>query len=216
VSCPERHDHSKQELENGGLSHDFKSSNVELARSSGRVRLVPIQILMECEREIRKLIERRAYELFEHRGRRYGSELSDWLSAESEILFSCRHDLKDLADRLVLKAEMPGSFSASQLRLSVEPRLLMVCGERAVERIVGDPNGTYIRTEPQRIFRKHELPEEVDPSRVVATLRGNVLEVVMPRVKKKESVRTFELIMKCAGCSGPNHLQTKKSHSCLQ
>lgn len=153
------------------------------------VRLVPIHILMEREREIRKLIERRAYELFEHRGRRYGSELSDWLNAESEMLFSCRHDLKDLPDQLVLKAEMPGSFTASQLRLSVEPCLLMVCGERAVEGIFGDPNGTYFRTVPQRIFRKHELPEEVDPSRVVATLRGNMLEVVMPKVKHKSDSR---------------------------
>lgn len=36
--------------------------------------------------ELRDLIARRAYELYEQRGAGYGDELSDWLSAEQEAI----------------------------------------------------------------------------------------------------------------------------------
>lgn len=35
--------------------------------------------------EVRELIARRAYELYENRGDRTGNEISDWLKAEEEI-----------------------------------------------------------------------------------------------------------------------------------
>lgn len=154
------------------------------------VKLVPVQVLIERGKELHDLIERRAYEIFERRGRVHGSDTSDWLLAESELLYPCRHELKELPNALVLKAEMPGSFTAAELELSVEPRRLMVSGERKVKVIYGDPEGNHSEAVLERIFRIHELPIEVDPSRTAATLRGNVLEVVMPKtVAAGRSVR---------------------------
>lgn len=151
---------------------------------SGRpeaVKLVPAQVLTERGKEIHDLIARRAYEIFERRGRVHGSAISDWLLAESEMLYPCRHDLKELPEGLVLEAEMPGSFTAAELELSVEPRRLMVSGEREVKAIYGAPEGSHTQTMPERIFRVHELPFEIDPSRTTASLRGDILEVVMPK-----------------------------------
>lgn len=153
------------------------------------VKFAPAQVLMEREREIHDLIERRAYELFERHGRGHGSKLPDWVKVGAELLFPCRHGLKDLPARFILKAETPGNFTAAEIALSAEPRRLMVCGERKVEAIYGDPKGTYFRTVPQQIFRVHKLPEEVDPSRTAATLRGNILEVVMPKMTHKSKSR---------------------------
>ncbi|HKA19418.1 MAG TPA: DUF2934 domain-containing protein [Blastocatellia bacterium] len=36
--------------------------------------------------EVRELIARRAYELYENRGHDFGNEISDWLQAEDEIV----------------------------------------------------------------------------------------------------------------------------------
>src|SRR5262245_23094251 len=36
--------------------------------------------------EVRELIARRAYELYENRGENFGDEISDWLQAEDEIV----------------------------------------------------------------------------------------------------------------------------------
>ena len=73
---------------------------------------------------------------------------------------------------------MPG-FAADQLKVSVEPRCLIVSGEREVEVLHGDSKGTHTRKEVQRILRVHDLPVDVDPSRTTATLKDEVLEVVI-------------------------------------
>ncbi len=146
------------------------------------LKFVPAQVLIKRGKEIHELISRRAYDLFERRGHAPGFDMDDWRWAESELLYACRHDLKDLPHAIVLKAEMPGSFTAAELELSVEPHRLMVSGERKVDAIYGDPQGSHFQTMTERIFRIHELPAEIDPSRAIATLRDNVLEVVMPKV----------------------------------
>ena len=153
------------------------------------VKLAPAQVLMEREREIHNLIEKCTYELFERHGRGHGSKLSDWVKAGAELLFPCRHGLKDLPARFVLKAKMPGNFTAAEIALSAEARRLMVCGGRKVEAIYGDPKDTYLRIVPQLILRVHKLLEEVDLSRTAATLRGNILEVVMPKMPHKSKSR---------------------------
>jgi HSP20 family protein len=104
--------------------------------------------------------------------------VDNWLQAESELLHSRRHDLKDSGEAIFLCAEVPG-FAADQLKVSVEPRCLIVSGEREVEVLHGDSKGTHTRKEVQRILRVHDLPVDVDPSRTTATLKDEVLEVVM-------------------------------------
>ncbi len=145
------------------------------------VKLVSAQILIKRGKAIHDLIARRAYAIFERCGRVHGSDVSDWVSAESEVLFPCRHTLKDTPDRLVLVAEMPGSFTANELELSVEPHRLMVSAEKKIEAIYADERGGHFQIMPERIFRVHQLSAEVDPSRTTAALRGNILEVVMPK-----------------------------------
>ena len=39
----------------------------------------------DCERDLRDLIARRAYEIYEERGRGDGEDLNDWLRAEAEV-----------------------------------------------------------------------------------------------------------------------------------
>lgn len=145
------------------------------------VKPVPAQVLIERGKEIHDLIARRAYEIFERRGRAHGSDVSDWLLAESELLYPCRHDLKELPGAIVLKAEMPGAFTADELKLSIEPRRFMVSGQKIVDAIQGDQHGAHLQKMPERIFRVHELPAEVDPARSTATLHSGILEVVMPK-----------------------------------
>jgi HSP20 family molecular chaperone IbpA len=64
-------------------------------------------------------------------------DLQDWLEAESDIVHVCRHDLRESAEAVVLRAELPNSFKADQLPLSVEPRRLVVSGERELDTICG-------------------------------------------------------------------------------
>jgi HSP20 family protein len=147
------------------------------------VKLVPAQDLLDHQQHLQDKIARRAFAIFESRGGLHGRALDDWLQAESELVHACRHDLRTTEEGFVLQADVPGSFTAEQLRVSVEPRRLMVKGERDSEVLCGDSSGTHLEKKSQCIFRVHELPADVDPSRTTATLKDGVLTIVMPRTK---------------------------------
>lgn len=146
------------------------------------VKLVPAQDLVRRGNELYDMIARRAYALFESRGCVHGHDTDDWTAAESELLHTCRHDLKESAEAVIFHAELPGSFSADQLKISVEPRRVMVAGERELDMIRALDEPANTRKTAQRIFRVEQLPVDVDPSRATARLAGETLEIVMPKV----------------------------------
>lgn len=154
------------------------------------VKFVPAEILAHRRNEIEGLIAQRAYELFERRGFQHGYDVEDWLQAEDEIVHGCRHDLRESEEAITLHAEMPNSYPADQLLISVEPQRLVVSGETELQVSYWDGKQTSVEARPRRIFRAHDLPVEVNPSTSTATLRDNILEVVMPKVaatKKPEA-----------------------------
>jgi HSP20 family molecular chaperone IbpA len=144
--------------------------------------LVTADTLHDRKTELDVMIARRAFELFESRGGSHGHDFDDWITAELELLRPYRHDLKESAGAVVFHAELPCSFAPDQLNVSVEPRRLTISGERELQvECVGDvPTHTEKRTE--RVFHMEELPANVDPSGTTATLKGELLEIMMPKV----------------------------------
>lgn len=148
---------------------------------------IPVQVLTpdilhNRKSELDRMIARRAFQLFEARGGGHGHDVDDWIAAELGLLHPYRHNLKDSAEAVVFHAELPCTFTPDQINVSVEPRRLTISGERELEvTCVGDvPTRVEKRTE--RIFQTEELPAEVDPSRTTATLKGELLEIMMPKV----------------------------------
>jgi HSP20 family molecular chaperone IbpA len=90
--------------------------------------------------------------------------------------------MKESSEAIILHAEVPGSFSPERLKISVEPRRLIVSGETESGVLCGDSKGTHTERKPRHIFRVHDLPIDVDPSRTTATLKNEVLEIVVPKV----------------------------------
>ncbi|HTF25753.1 MAG TPA: DUF2934 domain-containing protein [Candidatus Limnocylindria bacterium] len=146
------------------------------------VQLVTADILHNRKPELDLMIARRAFELFEGRGGGHGHDADDWITAELELLRPYWHDLKESAEALVFHAGLPCSFTPDQLNISVEPRRLTISGERELEvTCVGDVP-TLVEKRTERIFQMKELPVDVDPSRTTATLKGELLEITMPKV----------------------------------
>jgi hypothetical protein len=54
-------------------------------RTTATRRQTPALAVMKSAPELQEQIRRRAYELYEQRGRDEGHELDDWLQAESEV-----------------------------------------------------------------------------------------------------------------------------------
>lgn len=150
------------------------------------LKLTSWQELLQLDQELHDLIAQRAFELFQRRGGQHGHDIDDWLQAESEVLHSCRHNLTEFPDSLLIRGEFPGIFAPDQIKVSIEPRRVMVSGEAPMSALYSDGKTTEMRSSVRRVFRAHKLPTEVDPSCSKATLKGEQLEINLPKVRARE------------------------------
>lgn len=121
----------------------------------------------------------RAYELFDNRGRIDGSDLDDWLRAESELLHPVPVEVVETADKIKVRAEVPG-FVADDLRLCVEPRRVIVAGRNDLNGGHDTDAAIYSDRKPKQICRVIELPAEVQTARAEFDLKDGVLELALP------------------------------------
>jgi HSP20 family protein len=135
--------------------------------------------------ELYNSIARRAFEIFEGRGRVDGRDLEDWFGAESELLHPVHLDIAESDDEVTVHAEVPG-FTAQDLEVSLEPHRLTISGKRESNEEREAKKTIYREHCSNEIFRAIELPAEVDSSKVTATLKDGVLELVMPKVAKAQ------------------------------
>jgi HSP20 family molecular chaperone IbpA len=125
------------------------------------------------------LVEQRAYAIFKARGSADGHDLDDWLQAESEVLRPVTAEASDAGEEFVVVA-IVDDYRPEDLRVSVEPRCLTVCGLPAR----GD-SGAGSSEDQSRVgsfWLSFRLPADVDPSGVSAEMRRDVLEISLPKV----------------------------------
>jgi HSP20 family molecular chaperone IbpA len=125
------------------------------------------------------LVARRAYELFEDRGSEHGHDSEDWFHAESEIFHPITIEMGDPGDAYTAFAIVSG-YRPEDLKISAEPRRLTICGLSCAEGTEsGRPQEESQRSE--RFFFSHSLPMEIDTAAVSANIRGDMLEVLLPK-----------------------------------
>ena len=156
-------------------------------KESVPMKLLPGSDLVDRLQELSNSIARRAFEIFESRGRALGHDLEDWLRAESEFLHPVHFDIAESDDALTVRAEVPG-FSAKELEVGVEPLRLTISGKRQTSAEHTSKKTIYTEQCSNQIFRAIDLPKEVDSSKVTATLKDGVLEISMPKAAKVQKV----------------------------
>lgn len=126
-------------------------------------------------------IARRAFELFEKRGREHGHDWEDWFKAESEFLCPVSIATSESDDRVSIRANVLG-FTENELHVSVEPRRLAIFGkrERSASRTEAGSIGLNDQY-PDQILRLIDLTTEVDPSRAVIELESGMLKFELPK-----------------------------------
>lgn len=122
-------------------------------------------------------IGKRAFEIFNERGRRFGNELEDWLKAESEILRRVPIEMKEIDGNLEVHAEVPG-FSAADLKVSVEPKRITLKGQTEKK----EEDKLYTEVRSNRIFRTFDLPFRVDADKAKAEIKNGVLTLTIPKL----------------------------------
>lgn len=133
-------------------------------------------------------IEKRAYELFEGRGRDDGRDLDDWFKAESELLQSVPLEMIEEEQQLKIRAELPG-FKAKELEINLEPSVLTIKGSQKNEAEKKEKGAVYSETHEKEIFRHITLPVNVVPDDADANLKDGVLEIRVPKAAEPKKIK---------------------------
>jgi HSP20 family molecular chaperone IbpA len=128
------------------------------------------------------LVEQRAYEIYNDHGKVVGHAMDDWLQAESEILQSVNAEASDAGDAFVAVAAVAG-YRLEDLKVSVEPRCLTICGLTAEDKRSGSSDD---QSRFARFFFSFRFPADVNTAAVSADLRSDVLEVRLPKVPSQK------------------------------
>jgi HSP20 family protein len=151
---------------------------------------VPKDNLSDRLTEIYNCIARRAFEIFEDNGSIFGSDMENWLQAESELLHPVHIDIMDAGESLNVRAEVPG-FTTKDLEVSVEPECLTITGKRETKKEEREKEGKPVYSEccADEILRVIDLPVAVDTAKVTATLKDGVLELEMPKAAPPKKIK---------------------------
>ncbi len=141
----------------------------------------PGDAFFELSQEFNDLISRRAYELFESRGSVDGHDREDWLQAVSEILVDVPMDVMETETAITVRADVQG-FTEKELEVRVAARSVCISGRREETSQLKSDKNVSIERRSSQIFRTVELPSEIDPSQVLATLTDGVLEIKLSKV----------------------------------
>ena len=199
------------------------SSLAPMEKTGTDLKLVSAHEVFEHTQNISDLIARRAYEIFERRGRADGNDQADWFLAESEIVRPVKCRILESDDHLIAHAQVPG-FRPHEIKVSIEPHRLRIGGR--AEASENRSNGEAVMYSlghsllpAKQIFHVAELPTAVDPSKAKVTFKEGLLEIVMPKAvpTKRFRAETREIgAIEAAGISpiGPGaHGPVVKAHT---
>jgi HSP20 family molecular chaperone IbpA len=157
-----------------GESAEEKRMTEKRPEKAQAVKVVEADIF-DTMTETTGMVAQRAYEIFETRGGRHGSDGDDVFKTEGEVLpeLAVHYDVTENAVRLT--AQVPG-FDAKDLEVEVGHRRAVLFGLHAVSKQGADEG-----RKEKRLMGIAELPFDVDPASARATLEGGTLQVVLTR-----------------------------------
>jgi HSP20 family protein len=160
------------------MTDQAMEDNVQSAEAHKLTRGDPF---FELVQEVNDLIAQRAHELYEASGSVGGRDRENRLRAESEILLRTPVDIAETETGLTIRADVPG-FSEQDLEVRFAPRSLCISGKRAEVSQQSEGKTIYSERRSNRVLRVLDLPFEIDPDKVDATLTNGILEVTLSRV----------------------------------
>jgi HSP20 family molecular chaperone IbpA len=156
-----------------------RPSGSRRAAARARPRIVSSELVRGRLDDIRDAVARRAYDIFERRGRADGHHEEDWRQAEAELLFPLAVTVADVGACLAVEAAVPG-FDACDVEVCVEPRRVTITGQCRP----GDAAGAAYR---KWMYRAVELPEDVATGDVTATIEDGVVALTLRKVAASEA-----------------------------
>jgi HSP20 family molecular chaperone IbpA len=133
--------------------------------------------------EVLSQVRQRAFQLFEERHGDGDHALSDWFAAERELLKVPSTEMSESDEEIHIRAAVPG-LNAEQVKVDALPDSIIIEGEATQSKEEEKEKVLFSEFKGQRLFRRLDLPAEIDPEKVTATLDNGMLEVVAKKALK--------------------------------
>ena len=162
----------------------MREIKVQKVTDEGRKPTLPVFKEMES---VFDRIRARAFDLSLRRGFGDGHALDDWLAAEREICWATG-ELVEQEKAVTLSVALPG-FEAADISVTATPHQLVVHAKSRIEsqKEQEAKKGQRICWSEFRsndVYRQVELPKDIDPQSVAASLHNGLLKIVATKADK--------------------------------
>ena len=141
--------------------------------------------------QLHQTIRGRAYDLFRNGGTLWGSALTDWFTAERELVSTPAIELRQKDGRFEVLAALAG-IAAKDLDVQISPEHLLIKAETAREHVSDEGTVHVSELASGRIFRALRFPERIDPSTAKGEYKNGMLRVTAA-IEKAETVKKVDV-----------------------
>lgn len=139
--------------------------------------------------QLNNTISRRAYDLFRTRGDLWGAPLSDWLSAERQLVWKPAIELRQKDNQFEVLAATPG-VEAKDLDVQITPEDVLIKADIGHKHTPEEGAVQLCEFNGGQLFRSVHFPEKIDPDSATAEYRNGMLRltasVAKPAARKVE------------------------------
>ena len=129
---------------------------------------------------IRDMIRERANRIFHGRKSNQGDEISDWLSAESEVLTDVNLTLQDDEDQVVIKGNMKG-FLPKEIEVKAKDGMFQITGTHTEKSSSKKKGVTKTASQQINFCRSFNLPDSVETDKMKVKLKSGQFTARIPK-----------------------------------
>ena len=144
----------------------------------------PLPLFHEIEKQFEE-VRRRAFELFERRGREIGHTLEDWLKAEHEVMGWSAAELTEADSRYDVAMTLPG-YEPKDVQVTATPSEIIVHAKVEEKKKGEAEKCLWTEFQSNDVYRRFELPEAIDVERTRASLDKGMLHITAAKMQKSE------------------------------
>lgn len=134
-------------------------------------------------------IERRAFDLFEKRGRVAGHELEDWLKAEHELIGWPAAELSEKDGAYQMEITLPG-FKPQEIEVTASPNEIIIHAATHEEKQAKKESVLWTEFGSNDVYRRFGLTVPIDLDKVTANLEDGLLRINAPKVEEPEQAHS--------------------------
>lgn len=147
------------------------------------IKIAPNVDPCEVDQRIHEAVAKKAFQIFERRGRTAGQERQDWTLAESKVVRPLCCGVLETENVVDVAIDLGRFDLHSGIEIVTEPRRLIVSGSERPAKERGNKGSKKL---PSQVFGIVELPATVDATKIESNLKGHVLEVRIPKAVQPE------------------------------